>query len=324
MRTSRFVLVAVTLGLCGVWLGETGVAAPKYPFVLEMTGKVSWTNKLDEEGKLKPKQVLIEKASLQTADKSQVVVQLDAYRQMRILPNSQIRLPAISWETGEAPLVELRSGSLRWREEPGKKHNIVLRSELFEFLSPEGDYIFSYDPKKALAEVKVIAGRMEFSAMNGEDVALVTAGQKVSFQGVREGDEIVYDVLLKGKKIPRGKLGLVEELSAEEKKRYSSAQEKKEEAQRRQKIAAQKKAQEQARDPKDICERPYGKLNQCAWECLNNPRKEKKRCRLEDPKVQCVRKRCNANGEWAEETPIRGEKAQNICSAQPQVRECDY
>jgi len=320
LKTLSAALAFAGFAFCGVGV----LAAPKYPVVVELHGPVEWTNKGGESGRLKPKQVLIEKAGLQTGEGGDLVVQLDAHREFRLLPKSQVQLPAISWETGEAPVVILKSGSLRWRETPGRKYNIALRSDLFEFISPVGDFVFSYDPKTAVAEAKAVEGSMEFSAMNAEDVALLTAGQKVVFQGVREGEDIVYDVLLKGKKIPRGKLGLVEPLSAEEKRRYSKAEAEKQARTRRKKAAAEKKASEPAPDPKAICQKPQGRLNQCVWLCEQNPKTEKKRCRLELPEVRCLRRRCNANGEWAEESVMTGEKAQALCGVQPLVKDCDY
>lgn len=319
MRTLSFTLCFLT----SVILSHV-FAAPKYPLVREIQGKVRWTDKDKKEGKLKLKTILIEQAALETSDKSQVVVQIDDQRLLRLLPNSRVEFPSISWETGDAPVVVLKQGSMRWQEEAGKKYNIALSSELFNFISPVGDVILSYDPKAALAEVKVIKGSMEFSAMNAEDSALVTAGQKVQFQGVRENDEIVYDVLLKGKKIPRGKLGLVQAFTPEETKLYSQAEQKKQADLRHQKEQAEKKAHEKPKDKNEICSEPGGKLNQCTWVCENNPRGEKKACRLERPEVQCLRKRCNANGEWAEATEVPKDKAGSLCGVRPVVKECDY
>lgn len=319
MRTLSFTLCFASFLMMGAaW------AAPKYPMVTEIQGKVRWTDKDKKDGKLKPKHVLIEQAALETAEKSEVVVQIDERRTLRLLPNSRVEFPSISWETGDSPLVVLKYGSIRWKEEPGKKYNIALRSDLFEFISPVGDVILRYDPKTAVAEAKVIKGSMEFSAMNAEDSALVTEGQKVQFQGVRENDEIVYDVLLKGKKIPRGKLGLVQPFSPEEKNLYSEVRLKKEAEARHKKEADEKKALEKPHDKNAICAQPEGRLNQCAWVCENNPKSEKKACRLERAEVQCLRKRCNANGEWAEATEVPKDKAGSLCGVRPLVKECDY
>lgn len=64
--------LSFTLGF--LFLSGVAVAAPKYPFVSDLQGKVRWTDKDKKDGKLKNKQVLIEQASLETDAKSQVVV----------------------------------------------------------------------------------------------------------------------------------------------------------------------------------------------------------------------------------------------------------
>jgi len=154
-------------------MASLALAAPKYPLVSEIQGKVRWFDKDKKEGKLKLKQVLIEQAALETSDKSEVVVAVDEYRTLRVLPNSRVEFPSISWETGDAPVIILKQGSIRWQEEPGKKYNLALRSDLFEFISPIGDVVLSFDPKTAVTEVKVIKGTMEFSVMNAGEGAVV-------------------------------------------------------------------------------------------------------------------------------------------------------
>jgi hypothetical protein len=72
-----------------------------------------------------------------------------------------------------------------------------------------------------------------------------------------------------------------------------------------------------------ICKKPEGHLNQCAWHCENNPKKAKV-CRLDKPKVVCVRTRCNANGDWAEETKIAVDSGARCPSRGFAVNECDY
>lgn len=315
--------VTLCLVLGCAFANSSAKTGPQYPRISEVQGKVKWTDKDGKEAVAKAKQVLTERAALQTEAGAQVVIELDAHRKLWLYPSSRLEIPAISWESGEAPALVLKYGSFRWKEGLQKTYNIALTSDLFEFLSPRGDFVFSYDPKRVVAEVKVIEGSMEFSAMSAEDVALVTAGQKCSFQGVRDGDGVVYDVLLKGKKIPRGKLGLVEAFSPEEKKLYSAAREKKAEQDRKRQEAA-KKNLEKNLDPLAICAKPAARLNQCAWVCENNPKKEKKVCRLERPEVRCLRKRCNANGEWAESTEVPKDKASSLCGPDSRVRDCDY
>jgi hypothetical protein len=312
------------LSLASFAVGAPGKGATKYPHIVEVSGKVTWTDRNGKTSAAKKNQVLIEKAAIETAGSGRAKVQLDAHRLVELFPDSRLEIPAISWETGEAPMVSLKSGTLRWLQATKGTYNIALTSELFEFIPPIGDYVFSFDPKAAIAEVKVVEGKISFSAMHAEDTAEVQAGQKCQFQGVKENGEIVYDVLLQGKKIPRGRLGNVQTFTSEEKRQYSAQTVKKKAVVAAQKKKAAEVAQKAARDPSQICAAPVARLNQCAWICTGNPAKEKKICHFEKPEVRCVRKRCNANGEWAEATEIPQEKAQALCSATPRVQECDY
>lgn len=73
----------------------------------------------------------------------------------------------------------------------------------------------------------------------------------------------------------------------------------------------------------EICRKPKGLLNQCQWKCEGNPA-EAKSCRTDLPQVRCVRSRCNANGEWAEETRLPA-SSHSSCPAQGfMVKDCDY
>lgn len=76
-------------------------------------------------------------------------------------------------------------------------------------------------------------------------------------------------------------------------------------------------------DGKAICASPKGDFNQCLWTCENNPAKEK-RCRTDLPNVNCVRKRCNANGRWAEETRLPAAYFDMCEGSKATVKQCDY
>lgn len=78
-----------------------------------------------------------------------------------------------------------------------------------------------------------------------------------------------------------------------------------------------------AQAKKFICSEPKAELNQCSWRCENNPKGEKT-CRTDLPSVACVRSRCNANGDWAEETRTPA-SAHDQCKPQGhKVAPCDY
>lgn len=303
---------------------RAAAVAPKYPAIIEWQGDVWVTGKDAKRVKLARKQVLREKALLETSISGQVKVQLDEKRRFVILGSSEVSLPVISWESGDAPVVILKNGELFWQQGLKEKgpFNVALRSDLFEFIAPPGSYVLLVDKKKAFAGVKMYEGSMEFSALNGDESVQVKSGQQVGFQGVLEGDEISYDVLLKGKKIPKGQLTAVTPMDSKELEKFAEIEKKRlKEMQVQQ--ARKRQAQEQAKKEGVICLNPPGKFNECVWTCLNNPKKEKKRCLLEAG-TQCERRRCNANGVWAEETLVGAEKAGSQCSLKPTVGPCDY
>ncbi|KHD90077.1 MAG: hypothetical protein OM95_00490 [Bdellovibrio sp. ArHS] len=298
-------------------------AAPKYPAIRDIFGQVWLTGKDGKRVLVKNRQILREKALLETSLSGRVKVELDEKRSFVLLGSGEVLLPVISWESGEAPVVILKSGDLHWSQKDKGSYNIALRSDLFEFLAVPGDYVLSVYPQKAFTGVKVFAGSMEFSALNGEESVTVKKGQQAGFQGVIENGEISYDVLLQGKKIPKGRLTAVTAIDAGELDKAASEEKK------RLADLAHLRAKEQARLAKEkregvICSQPAGKFNECVWTCLNNPKKEKKTCLVQNPGTTCVRRRCNANGEWAEETTLDAEKASILCKAQPVVAPCDY
>lgn len=318
-------LVKVLLSVLSFFAVTSSFAeAPKYPAIREWQGQVWLTGKDGKRLQVRSKQVLREKALLETSATAQVKVQLDEKRSFTLLGSGEVSLPVISWESGEAPVVLLKSGDLYWMQNPKEKgpYNVAVRSDLFEFLAPPGNYILSINPGKAFAGVKMLEGSMEFSALNGEESVVVKSGQQVGFQGVLEGGDIAYDVLLQGKKIPKGHLTAVAPVDAHELTKAADAEKKRlQDVARKQ--AKDKAALAQAKREGVICSNPPAKFNECAWTCLNNPKKEKKNC-LISAGATCQRQRCNANGDWAEQTPIDAEKASTVCKAQPVVAPCDY
>ncbi|MFM6929521.1 MAG: hypothetical protein ACKOX6_13715 [Bdellovibrio sp.] len=309
----RIANLKVTLSLLVLVGSLNAAAAPKYPSVLEWQGGVSLTGKDGKKVQVKGKIPLQEQALFETSDEGSVKVAIDAERSFIILPHSVVSLPTISWEGGEAPLIILKSGSLRWQQASKDKvaYNAALSSDLFQFIPPVGDFIFEMNPAKAYAEVKVLKGVIEFSALNGDEFAQVKAGHQVGFQGMVEGKEIAYDVLLQGRKIPRGRLTPVTAISAKELASFDGAEKK------QKKAASLRRSKEMAaRDSEGksgaICAKPAGRFNECVWQKVGKS------------DGACQRRRCNANGVWAEETTVDAQKPGTNCKAQPVVAPCDY
>lgn len=319
VKALSYILILVVFAL------KAGASAPKYPAVREVRGAVWLTGKDGKRLSLRKPVVLREKAVLETSLDGEVKVQLDEKRSFTLLGAGELTMPVISWESGEAPVVILKTGQLHWQQKLSDKaaYNVAVRSDLFEFIAPAGDYVLSIDPSRAVAGVRMFEGSMEFSALNGEESAKVQSGQQVSFQGVLEGGEITYDILLKGKKIPRGRLTEVTPLALKELAKAGEAEKLR---QKKEKLERERLAKAKALSVREgaICQHPSGRFNECSWTCLNNPKKEKKACLVAQAGVSCIRHRCNANGEWAEETVLDAEKGGSTCKAQVVVGPCDY
>lgn len=309
----RITNLKVTLSLLVFAGAVNATAAPKYPSILEWQGGVSLTGKDGKKVQVKGKVPLQEQALFETSDEGSVRVAIDAERSFIVLPHSAVFLPTISWEGGEAPLIVLKSGSLRWQQVSKDKvaYNAALSSDLFQFIPPVGDFVFEMNPAKAYAEVKVLKGAIEFSALNGDESAQVKAGQQVGFQGMLEGKDIAYDVLLQGRKIPRGRLTPVTAIPAKELASFEGAEKKQKKAENLRKSKEQAARDSEGRSGA-ICFKPAGRFNECVWQGAGKSG------------GICQRRRCNANGVWTEEATVDAQKAGTNCKAQPVVAPCDY
>ena len=122
-------------------------------------------------------------------------------------------------------------------------------------------------------------------------------------------------MLLKGRKVARGQLQPVVTLKEDQLRQLDQMTSLKTMSPRPKIV---KKA---PRTEKQICDAPYGELNQCAWVC-EGPMKGLKKCDLNKKGVQCVRRRCDANGQWVDPTPLTDLTTR--CELSPVVGACDY
>ncbi len=296
----------------------------RYPQVLSYSGNIYIQSGLENKfRKAKVKEILREKAIIKTEANSRIDIGIDEERTMTVLESSEVGIPEIAWESGQFAELIIKSGEIMWQQDRAPNNNIVIKSPVFEVKPPIGISGFLYDEDKVLAEAKVYAGAMEFSALNAETSVILTSGKSVQFKGVKEDGEVAYDVLLKGRRIPKGQLEKTKDLPESLMKIYSSqavADRKKADL----KKILQAKAKSETLGVGQICAKPGGKLNECSWSCLQNPKHERNNCLAELSGVACVRRRCNANGLWGEETSLESATALLKCKAKPFVSACDY
>lgn len=304
-------------------------AAVTYPHIQEAKGQIQWRReKIDIANKLpvrkehtvavNKKTKIKDEALLQTLDDGEISLKLNEGSELTIYPFSEVELPSIHWKNGVMGEIRLRQGKIRYICE--KKCDLKIASALYESVLPVGEYLIDYDRGTPKIEMTVLQGETVFRGLENETSVTLRRAQQASFTGkYAEEGVIAYDVLLRGKKIAQGKLSEIKSLNEKEITQYK----------KKQKSTAQKKAEasreamasgEAPKSSAQICRKPFAGLDECAWICQNNP-KAAKNCDY-DRGAQCLRQRCNANGEWADPTILPISEAK--CASQISVSKCDY
>ncbi len=267
---------------------------------------------------LKKNDVLTEHAKIVTSADAEVKIALDPYTQVIVFENSVLELPVITWGQGEVLDLQLQKGKIQVSCEKDcvRQYTTPLSKNVFT----NGVFILDYRPEFPYVELTALHGEQEFRGLENESMIKIKGGQKVVFQGLKENDEVAYDVLLKGRKVARGQLQAVVTLPANEIEALDDKSKKL-------KPIVVAKIPAPPRLPNQICEAPFAELNQCAWTCEGLSKKKKpmkniKTCDISQAGVHCVRRRCNANGQW-EDATILTQSAQR-CETQPIVAGCDY
>lgn len=294
-----------------VFLSQFVDAKANYPFIAEMNGRIMSVTKDGTNLTLTKGMTLKDRATIVTSLKSQLRIEVDAKTTLILLEDSRLDIPSIGQE-GEVSFVLLESGNLRIIAQGPTER--IYATPLTRDVYPGADFLLNYDLSKARTTLLCFKGGLTFKGQEHEEEAYVGYGERVSFQGHIEGGQLAFDVLLKGRKAARGSLTSVEKLSDTdlqtiEKASWVKAPE------------APKKVVAKPRKPDEICDDPFGKLNQCVWKCVNNPAKAKN-CQVGVGKTKCIRYRCAGDGQWADSYDVP--KSQNKCSLSPQVGPCDY
>jgi len=184
------------------------------------------------------------------------------------------------------------------------------------------DFVTSFfkneQEQKVETKVETISGLVELNDGNKKQMVKVAAGTYASFV-VAKKEASVFNENDISSFVAQGYLTPVFRLTAEELKLLEVTTNFNQLDSGADKVALAKNDHEGT----DICKNPGGDFNQCVWKCENNPDGEKK-CRTDLPSVNCVRKRCNANGKWAEDTRLPA-SFHDLCDpSKATVKSCDY
>jgi hypothetical protein len=209
--------------------------------------------------------------------------------------------------------VYLQGGSFRIRGSDIASYR--LKTPVGSIVVSGSDFLFHYWPEKALAQVEVFAGSGLIQGEFHEEVLNVQQGERGQFIGVPEPDGPAFDVLLKGRKSIRGSLAGPEKLTDKQimdlKEEFNI------------KVRPVAKIVKPKPKPGQICAEPFAKFNECAWRCRNNS-VGKKECDVQNIKVDCVREKCLANGQWGDTQVLKGSAKRECSSVGVKVSDCHY
>jgi hypothetical protein len=161
------------------------------------------------------------------------------------------------------------------------------------------DFVTTFYPgeKSWLSEVYTFEGKVEFGGDAQEQKVLVPGGQTASFAISSPPPGEVTDMQLKSY-IQKGALSEVRDMKEQEIEKLDFATDFK----AAQAKPAEKPVQQAAVDA--ICSEPKGDFGQCSFTCEGSNPSGDSKCRTDLLNVRCVRRVCNANGQWAEATAL--------------------
>jgi len=163
------------------------------------------------------------------------------------------------------------------------------------------------------ANLKVCAGEtgLKVSLFDLEEVKSLSNEKGAEFQGLIEKNEIAFDVLLKGRKIPKGQWK--DDFTCDFKNILSQVNEVQKNILSKDKHTLQKKKKAELKKQKEyslsLCHEPNGQLNECYWKT---------------EKTSCYRYRCNAEGKWADRFLVSPKDVKADCSQKITVKKCNY
>ena len=186
--------------------------------------------------------------------------------------------------------------------------------DLFDKKRSSLELMISLNP--SIPQVRFCNARPEYTIKlyDHEKEVKLKSFEEVTFVGVLEKERVAYDLLLQGKKIPKGNWDKSKICSFAELNEKETAFRLQQEQRRRDaNISADaRKKLKQENDARFLCHEPYGQFNDCWWK---------------NESQICVRYRCNADGKWASRTELT-RKQMHFCTdkeaAKQPVNKCNY
>jgi hypothetical protein len=252
---------------------------------------------------------IFEGDSVETEANGKVVIKLLNDNTINVVPSSKMVVQLHDTnESVHKTIINLMYGTVRSgvRKAPGNAKNDFRVKTPSAVAGVRGtDFVTSYTDKVGITKVETLHGLVELSSPSGKHSVDVPAGKYASYivpsgtsSAINDDDIVKY--------VERGYMTDAQTLSNEDIARIEDHTE-----------GENAKKTELATTSKDakICSQPSAKLNQCLWTCESG---------ADGACHKCIRKRCNANGVWAEETRLPASTSDHCSGGKPVIDQCDY
>lgn len=256
--------------------------------------------------------------TVKTAAKEQIKIRLGKDFDLIVFPESSLKIEGFYYTKKDYKIRAVIFDNGRFYIKNGSNIaddlTVIYQSDFFQWKNTEkiNQREFFVEVNLATAEVRFCAGEkgLQASLFDHEVVKTLKFQEGASFQGVLKDGALDFDLLLEGRKIPKGSwqdnftcdfpqiLKEMNDLEALEKTKIQK------EFKKQQALLKQKKLEYD----KSLCHEPNGQFNECLW------KKEKS---------YCVRYRCDGQGQWVDRQQLP--RSQNFrCEQRPVVAKCDY
>lgn len=256
-----------------------------------------------------------ERDSLQTEKSGKVNVEFKDGNLVQIQNDSMVRISEYEMNEGKRKaVIDLLKGQLR--NQVKQKYNGTTSSYQVKTKTAVAgvrgtDFVVEYrEGEKIETEIKTIEGQVVFANKDFSQSLEIRAGQQARY--VVAANEIFGKEEM-NEFVARGYMTPLHKMSAKEIEFLMRATT----------LVATNRKTATAAKSAQICSSPSADLNQCSFTCVNNPKGEKI-CRTELENVSCVRKRCNANGEWSEESRLPAAFREQCGPKGVKIAPCDY
>lgn len=297
------------------------VTSVKVGTVEDVSGKV-WSVSGKKKTALEKGKEVFQSDRIETGPASKVTLEFVDKNTVVVTENSVLELSQFNFDediSKRNTLLNLMKGKVRSsvkQKYTGKEQSFFHVKTPAAVAGVRGtDFVVSLDDSKddLITRVETVHGEVELQSQLDTQSRIISKEQTAEFV-LRGGGKYSRDGAALSTADWRGK-AIMSEVAVLDKRRLARIEEDMAYAP---KIA---KADKVAAGP--ICNAPQADFNQCAWKCENNPKGEA-RCRTDLPSVSCVRRVCNANGQWSDSARLPASFSNSCEPEKTVVGSCDY